>query len=57
MALQTAEHPAYLSVILFTDALWIVLIHRVTGRRDSSNIWAGLGIVACAVALIVVKSL
>ena len=55
-ALQTAEHPAYLSVILFTDALWIVLVHRVMGKRDTSNIWAGLGIVACAVALIVAKS-
>lgn len=56
-ALQETEHPAYLSVILFTDALWILLIHRAMGKNDGSNITAGLGIVFCAIALIVVKSL
>ena len=55
-ALQDAEHPAYLSVLLFTDALWIVAIHRLMGRRDNSNIWAGLGIVFCAIALVILKS-
>lgn len=54
--LQEAEHPAYLSVILFTDALWIVLVHKMIGKRDTSNIWAGLGIVFCAIALVIVKS-
>ena len=57
MALQEPEHPAYLSVILFTDALWVVLFHRLIGKSDNSNIWAGLGIVFCAIALTVVKSL
>lgn len=56
-ALQYCEHPAFLSVILFTDALWIILYYRVTGRKDESKIWAGLGIVACAAALVLVKSL
>ena len=56
-ALQRTEHPAYLSVLLFTDALWIVAFHRLTGKQDSSNVSAGLGIVFCAVALILVKSI
>ena len=56
IALQYCEHPAFLSVILFTDALWIILYYRITGRKDDSKIWAGLGIVACAAALMVVKS-
>ena len=56
-ALIHVEQPAFLSVLLFTDALWILLIYRLTGRRDTSNIWAGLGIVGCAVALILVKTL
>lgn len=55
-ALQYCEHPAFLSVILFTDALWIILYYRITGRKDDSKIWAGLGIVACAAALVAVKS-
>ena len=55
-ALQYVEHPAFLSVILFTDALWILLYYRLTGRKDDSKIWAGLGIVGCAAALVLVKS-
>ena len=56
VALMQVEQPAYLSVLLFTDALWILLIYRLLGRKDDSNIWAGLGIVGCAVALILVKT-
>lgn len=55
-ALQYVEHPALLSVLLFTDALWIVLYYRLTGRKDDSKIWAGLGIVGCAAALVLLKS-
>lgn len=55
-ALRSCDHPALLSVILFTDALWIILFYRLTGRQDQSKVWAGLGLVACAVALILVKS-
>lgn len=56
VALIGVDQPAFLSVLLFTDALWILLIYRLTGRRDDSNIWAGLGIVGCAAALILVKA-
>jgi hypothetical protein len=55
IALVKVEQPAYLSVILFTDALWIILYYRLTGRQETSNIWAGLGIVACAIALVMLK--
>ena len=55
-ALQYVEHPAFLSVILFTDSLWILLFYRLTGRQDNSKIWAGLGIVGCAASLVLVKS-
>ncbi len=56
-ALRLCEHPALLTVILMTDALWILLFYRIMGRKDNSNIWAGLGIVGCAIALALVKSL
>lgn len=55
-ALQYVEHPAFLSVLLFTDALWIILYYRLTGREDRSKVWAGLGIVGCAMLLVLVKS-
>lgn len=56
-ALIYCDHPALLSVILFTDALWIILYYKLTGREDHSKIWAGLGLVGCAAALVLVKSL
>ena len=56
-ALRLCEHPALLTVILMTDALWILLFYRAIGHKDNSNIWAGLGIVGCAIALVLVKSL
>jgi hypothetical protein len=40
-----------------TDALWILLFYRAIGKKDDSKIWAGLGIVGCAAALALVKSL
>lgn len=55
-ALQYVENPAFLSVILFTDSLWILLYYRLIGRKDDSKIWVGLGIVGCAAALVLVKS-
>lgn len=56
-ALLTVDQPAFLSVLLFTDALWILLIYKIMGRRDDSNILAGLGIVLCAAGLVLVKAL
>jgi hypothetical protein len=55
-SLLLADNPAYITVIHFTDALWVQVIYRLTGRQDKSNIWAGLGIVACAMLLVLVKS-
>lgn len=52
-----AEHPAYIPIILFTDTIWVILIHRLIGRQDNSDVTAGLGIVACAAALVFLKSL
>lgn len=56
-ALRLCDHPALLTVILMTDALWILLFYRIMGKKDGSNIWAGLGIVGCAAALVLVKSI
>ena len=56
-ALKLCENPALLTTILLTDAVWILLFYRAIGRKDNSNIWTGLGIVGCAIALVLVKSL
>lgn len=56
-ALMAAEHPSYVTVILFTDALWIIAIYKLVGRRETANVAAGLGIVGAAAALVLLKSL
>ncbi len=55
-AIQLVDNPGFVSMILFTDALWVILIYKIIGRKEESNIWAGLGIVACAALIVLVKS-
>ncbi len=55
-AIQLVDNPGFVSMILFTDALWVILIYKIMGRKEESNIWAGLGIVACAALIVLVKS-
>jgi hypothetical protein len=55
-ALKLTDHPAFLSVLLFTDAVWVLLYYKITKRKEDSNVIAGLGIVVCALVLIVAKS-
>lgn len=56
IAYGIVENPAYLTVIMFTDALWVLLIYKLIGRKEDSDIWSGIGIVFCAMALILIKS-
>lgn len=55
-ALQFADNPAYVSVLLFTDAFWVLLIYKLIGRKETANVVAGLGIVASALGLVLIKS-
>ena len=57
IAYSLVDNPAYLTVILFTDALWVLLIYKLIGRKEDSDIWAGVGIVFCAMALVLIKSM
>ncbi len=54
--LMHAEHPAYISVLLFTDAFWVILAYKIMGKKETANVWAGLGIVASAIALVIAKT-
>lgn len=56
-ALIKVDNPAFLVVLAHTDVLWIILIYRLIGRRETSNVRAGLGIVACAAILVLLKSI
>jgi len=56
-ALSLVDNPALVPAVKFTDTILILLFYRFTGRKDHSDILAGLGIVACAAAIIVLKSI
>jgi hypothetical protein len=49
------ENPAYVSVLLLTDTVWLLLYHRLYGLKDKTDIASGMGIVACATALILIQ--
>lgn len=56
-AIQLVDNPGFVSLVVFTDSLWVLLVYKVIGKKETANIWAGLGIVACAVAVIAVKTI
>lgn len=55
-ALQLTDNPAYVVMVFFTDALWVMLIYRLIGRKEQGDIRAGIGIVICAALLVLLKS-
>lgn len=55
--MMQAEHPSYINVLVYTDVLWIVLIYRLIGRRETAKVGPGLGLAACAALLVLLKSI
>lgn len=50
------DNPGYVSALQLVYAVMIMGVHKMIGKRDESDVYSGLGIVACAMALIVLKS-
>lgn len=57
MAIYHTDNPAYLPAIKFLDAIFILWVYRWMGKKEDADIVAGLGIVGCAAALVILKSL
>lgn len=55
-AMFYVDNPGLVPAVKFTDTLLIMLFYKLTGRKEDANVWAGLGIVACAAVIIVLKS-
>lgn len=55
-ALYLVDNPGLLPAIKFTDSFIILLFYKLTGRKEESDVLAGIGIVACAALIIVLKS-
>lgn len=56
-AFQLVDNPAFASMVMFSDTLFVLLVYRMIGRKENADIRAGMGIVACAVAVLIVKQL
>lgn len=56
-AFQLVDNPGFASMVMFTDVLWILLVYKLINRKENGNIWAGLGIVASALLVVIVKNL
>ncbi len=50
------DNPAFIPAVKFLDAVFILGIYRILGKREDADIWSGLGIVACAAILVVLKA-
>jgi hypothetical protein len=56
-ALQLVDNPGLLPAVKFTDTFLILLYYKWIGRKEQSDVIAGIGIVACAAVIIILKSL
>lgn len=52
-AISMVENPAYVTMIGLTAPLWVLLVHKIMGKKERADVLSGLGIVACAALLVV----
>lgn len=55
-AIFYVDNPGLVPAVKFTDTLLIMLFYKATGRKETANVIAGLGIVACAAIIILLKA-
>ncbi len=50
------DNPAYIPAIIALDSVIILFVYKLLGKKSDGDVASGLGIVACAAALIVLKA-
>lgn len=50
------DNPAYIPAMIALDAVIILFFYKMTGRKIEGDVISGLGIVACAASLIILKA-
>lgn len=55
-AMFYVDNPGLVPAVKFTDTLLIMLFYKATGRKETANVAAGLGIVACAAIIILLRT-
>jgi hypothetical protein len=56
MAVSSADNPAYASAVANLSSFFVLLGYAATGRKNDGNVFAGIMMVICAVALIILKA-
>jgi hypothetical protein len=56
-AYQMVSNPAYVSVVILTTPLWVLLYYKLIKHQDVGDVKSGLAVVACAAALIYFSTL
>jgi hypothetical protein len=56
IGIYRVDNPAYISAVGFLNAVFILLAYAVMGRKNDGNVIAGIGMVACAAVLIILKA-
>lgn len=52
-AFSLVENPAYVMLIGLASPLVVIAVYRLIGRKEKADVFSGLGVVACAVLLVV----
>ncbi len=55
-AMHYVDNPGLVPAVKYTDAIMIMGYYKMTGRTEKADVIAGLGIVGCAAAIILLKS-
>lgn len=50
------DNPGLVPAIKFADTMIILIAYKMMGRKESADVLSGLGIVACAAAIVLLKS-
>ena len=54
--LYHTENPGYILALISLEAAFVSFINHLRKKKDDSDIWAGLGVVACVIVLIILKT-
>jgi len=55
-AYYNVDNPAYIPAIKFLDTIIIMAVYPLMGLKSRGNLVAGIGVVACAAALVLLKA-
>jgi drug/metabolite transporter (DMT)-like permease len=56
LAIYNVDNPAYTAAVGYLNSFFILIAYAVMGRKNDGNVIAGIGMVACAAALIILKA-